>query len=76
MLQPMVMDSYHYIYLYQYGCGHIDVVKYLLSCGADINVRDDRRQSPLSVASMCGHCDVVKCLLASDADINLRVEDG
>jgi len=57
-------------------CGHCDVVKYLLSSGADINLRNKRGQSPLYIASEEGHCHVVKCLLSSCADINLRDEDG
>ena len=52
------------------------VVKYLLSSGADINLRDDDGQSPLFVASQKGHCDVVKCLLSAGAYINLRNENG
>jgi ankyrin repeat protein len=52
--------------------GECDVVKCLLSSGADINWCDQRGQSPLSIASMFGHCDVVKCLLSSGANINLR----
>jgi ankyrin repeat protein len=43
--------------------GHCDVVKCLIDCGADINLRDEGGQSPLFVASDEGHCDVVKCLL-------------
>ena len=52
------------------------VVKYLLSSGADINLRDDDGQSPLFVASKYGLCDVVKYLLISGADINLCDDDG
>jgi ankyrin repeat protein len=51
--------------------GHIDVVKCLLSSGADINLRDEGGQSPLFVASEEGHCDGLKCLLSFGADINL-----
>jgi ankyrin repeat protein len=46
-----------------------DVVKCLLSSGADINLCDKQGQSPLFVASMCEHCDVVKCLLSSGASM-------
>jgi ankyrin repeat protein len=53
-----------------------DVVKCLLSSGADINWCDQRGQSPLSIASMIGQCDVVKCLLSSGADINLCYKQG
>jgi ankyrin repeat protein len=51
--------------------GHCDVVKCLLSSGADINWCDHNGQSPLFLASMSGHCDVVKCILSSGAKINL-----
>jgi ankyrin repeat protein len=44
--------------------GHYDVVKYLLSSGADINLSDDSGQSPLFVASENGHNDVVQYLLS------------
>jgi ankyrin repeat protein len=35
--------------------GECDVVKCLLSSGAEINLCDKRGQSPLSIASMIGH---------------------
>jgi ankyrin repeat protein len=44
--------------------GHYDIVKCLLSYGADINWRDEGGRSPLFAASHYGHCDVVKCLLS------------
>jgi ankyrin repeat protein len=34
-------------------CGHCDVVKYLLSSGADINLHDEGCQSPLFVVTYC-----------------------
>jgi ankyrin repeat protein len=54
----------------------MDIVKYLLSSGADINLGKERGQSPLLIASQRGHCDVVEYLLSSGADINLRDEGG
>jgi ankyrin repeat protein len=51
--------------------GECDVVKCLLSSGADINLRDQLGRSPLFEASCKRECDVVKCLLSSGADINL-----
>ena len=50
--------------------GECDVVKCLLSSGADINLRDEDGHSPLLAASDQGQCDVVKCLLSYGADIN------
>jgi ankyrin repeat protein len=40
--------------------GHCDVVKCLLSAGADINLCDKQGTSPLIIASENGKCDVVK----------------
>ena len=51
--------------------GHCDVVKCLLSSGADINLCDKDGESPLFAASGLEECDVVKCLLSSGANINL-----
>jgi ankyrin repeat protein len=53
-----------------------DVVKCLLSSGADVYLCDRNKQSPLFVASMSGHCDVVKCLRSSGADVNLCDRNG
>jgi ankyrin repeat protein len=39
-----------------------NVVQWLLSSDADINLCDEQGQSPLVVASEEGHCNVVKCL--------------
>jgi ankyrin repeat protein len=41
--------------------GHCDVVKCLLSSGADINLRNKGGESPLFAASYHGHCDVDIC---------------
>ncbi|KAH0618550.1 hypothetical protein JD844_017872 [Phrynosoma platyrhinos] len=40
-----------------------DMVKALLSCGADINLQDDAGLSPLMVASQYGNMEIVKLLL-------------
>jgi ankyrin repeat protein len=56
--------------------GHCDVVKCLISSGADINLFDNQGQSPLFLASMSGHGDVVKCLVSSGAEINLCDNQG
>jgi ankyrin repeat protein len=56
--------------------GHCDVVKCLLSAGADIDLRNKQGNSPLFVASYFGRCDVVQCLLSSGAEINLRNKQG
>ena len=56
--------------------GRCNVVKCLLSYGADINLSDKFGQSPLFAALQQGCCDVVKCLLSSGANINLSDKFG
>jgi hypothetical protein len=70
MLQTMVIDSIHHTnninlcsergqspLFVASQQGHCDVVKCLLSSGADINVCDKDGRSPLFIASHQGHCD-------------------
>ncbi|KAL8178552.1 UNVERIFIED_CONTAM: KN motif and ankyrin repeat domain-containing protein 4 [Gekko kuhli] len=40
-----------------------DMVKALLSCGADVNLQDDSGLSPLMVACQYGNIEIVKLLL-------------
>jgi hypothetical protein len=49
--------------------GGYAVARCLLS--SEINLRDKRWQSPLSIASEYGRCDFFECLFSSRADINL-----
>ena len=52
--------------------GHLQVVRYLLRLGVDVNVRDSTNDTPLLFASWKGHQDVVQCLLEHGADVDLR----
>ena len=42
--------------------GHLDVVKFLVSKNADINVKSNEDETPLLVASTNNHDDVVNFL--------------
>ena len=44
----------------------------LLARGADVNVKDNKNQTALMVASQNGHREIVELLLAKGADINAR----
>ena len=56
--------------------GHVEVIKLLLSYGADINdKRSDNGISSLFVASENGHVEVVKLLLSHGADVNDKSSD-
>ena len=51
--------------------GHLQVTRYLLRHGVDVNVRNFFNDTPLLLASWKGHCDIVQCLLEHDADVEL-----
>ena len=51
--------------------GHLQVVRYLLRQGVDVNSRNSGNDTPLLLASWQGHLDVVQCLLKHGADVNL-----
>ena len=52
--------------------GHLQVVRYLLRYGVDVNVRDSGEDTSFLLASWQGHSDVAKCLLEHGADVELR----
>jgi ankyrin repeat protein len=45
-------------------------VKTLLAKGANVNVKGERRMTPLMIASIKGKLDIVKLLIAKGADVN------
>ena len=52
--------------------GHLQVVRYLLRHGVDVNVRDSGKDTPFLLASWQGYSDVAQCLLEHGADVELR----
>lgn len=42
----------------------------------DINIRNNRNQTPLQLGVMQGHTDLVQLLVAEGADVNMEDEDG
>jgi ankyrin repeat protein len=52
--------------------GYLQVVRYLLRHGIDVNVRVSGHDTSLLLASWKGHCDVVQCLLEHGADVDLQ----
>ena len=52
--------------------GHLQVVRYLLRYGVDVNLRDSGLETPLLLACWRKHYDVVQCLLEHGADVDLR----
>lgn len=42
----------------------------------DVNIRNNRNQTPLQLAVTQGHTDLVQLLVAEGADVNMEDEDG
>lgn len=42
----------------------------------DINIRNNRNQTPLQLAVTQGHTELVQLLVAEGADVNMEDEDG
>ena len=55
--------------------GQLEIIAYLLSKGADPNVRDDRGWTPLHVAAAGDSLATFKSLVAAGTDISARVEN-
>jgi ankyrin repeat protein len=56
--------------------GKLEIVRYLLDEGADVNARANSGGTPLAEAAYYGHVDVIKELLLRGADINAIGEQG
>ena len=62
----------------QYACqnGHPEVVRTLLSAGAEVNPQNEDGFSPLHAACQAGHREVVHALLSAGANVNLQAKGG
>jgi ankyrin repeat protein len=54
----------------------VEAVQLLIQHGADVNLRDYRRATPLMLAANADRADMVSLLLATGADVNAKDEDG
>ena len=52
--------------------GKINVIEYLVSKGADLNIQNVYGDTALHWASMRGDLDMVKCLVKAGANINIQ----
>ena len=56
--------------------GHLDIVRLLLTEGADITIADNDGMTALHWASSRGHLDIVRLLLTEGADITIADNNG
>lgn len=56
--------------------GHMNIVKYLLSKGADINAKDMMAANALILASTKGNLEIVKFLVENGIDIHTKMDGG
>jgi hypothetical protein len=56
--------------------GNIEAVKQHLASGADVNVKDTNRWTPLHYAAWKGHKKIVVTLIAKGADVNAKNRYG
>ncbi len=55
--------------------GHLDIVKYLHNQGANIDVLNCYKESPLYLASSNGHQKIIEYLIENGAEVN-KVTDS
>lgn len=56
--------------------GYLDIAKYLLKKGADVNARNRKKQTPLHLAVFNAHKDIIKYLIVHKAEINAVEDEG
>lgn len=55
--------------------GYTDIVNYLISAGANVNIEDLEERSPLYISIMCERYGIVKLLLKAGAYVNWVTKD-
>ena len=56
--------------------GNLEEVRVLVDKGVDVNLRDQKKRTPLILAAYNGHTPVVDFLVGKGADVNARDGDG
>ena len=56
--------------------GHLSVVEFLVSEGADVNATNNDKETALTEAAFCGHFEVCQYLVSNGADVTVVSEFG
>ena len=64
--------------LFRAACsrGHVNVLRYLVENGADVNALLYENRTPLMLAILCGHLNAATFLMEHGADVNIHDNDG
>lgn len=54
----------------------IEAIQTLIECGADINITDSYKNTPLLKATQLGHAEIVEILINAKANVNYQGTDG
>uniref|UniRef100_W8B4D6 Acyl-CoA-binding domain-containing protein 6 n=1 Tax=Ceratitis capitata TaxID=7213 RepID=W8B4D6_CERCA len=54
----------------------VEILKYLIENGVDVNFRDSEQQTALHYAASCGHMECIRVLLEANADPFIKDVDG
>ena len=58
------------------GAGHLEVIRYLVEAGAEVDGGDSDGSTPLHVAALRGHLTCVEYLVENGADVALQDQNG
>jgi len=58
------------------GAGHLEVIRYLVEAGAEVDGGDSDGSTPLHVAALRGHLTCVEYLVDKGADVALQDQNG
>ena len=50
--------------------GHLEIVKWLIGVGADVNIKDNDGDTALNLAALYGHLETLKFLIDYGAEID------
>jgi ankyrin repeat protein len=56
--------------------GHVDVARFLVENGADVNAKNNDDDTPLHGAALNGYVDVARFLVENGADVNAKDKNG